>query len=95
MSRSGSLRLPGRLLEAAGNCRPRGMTIADAPSGLASVQNPAYKPSAGFFVGSKERGAASKTDSSAVLLPSSPFLAKKKTPRRDCRGGCFRPELFA
>ena len=30
MSRSGSLRLPGRPLETAGNRRPRGMIAADA-----------------------------------------------------------------
>ena len=56
MSRSGSLRLPGRLLETASNRRPRGMTIATSPQG--DSQNPAYRPSSGFFelgAGSVER----------------------------------------
>jgi hypothetical protein len=57
MSRSGSLRLPGKLLEAASNRRPRGMTAAGALQSEPE-QNPAYRPSSEIFfrVGNWECG---------------------------------------
>ena len=48
MSRPGSRGLPGRLLEAAGNCRPRGM-IATGDEISLPGQNPAYRFSPGIF----------------------------------------------
>ena len=77
-SRSGSLRLPGRLLEAASNRRPRGMIAASASSD-ALEQNPAYRPSSGIFC-SAELKAERETRKSALAQPH--FVLETKTPRR-------------
>src|SRR6478609_5009581 len=79
-SRSGSLRLPGRLLEAASNRRPRGMVIGRFGDNRTRLRGPLRD-----FLLVRNWGVGNEENHSALRIPNSSLPTKtprRKAPRR-------------